>query len=334
MISPKKRVEDLKPEEAYYFKILLQSGLEEEYDAWLNIHWETENPWSDLLVDLSDCGRDINQTISVLQRYCENQEIDEQYIQEKLRTFLKEGYYSNRFSKKETIFYMYRFITAHEEPGVLETSLWNDMYYVYYYYNLVEDGVVSEEKFHNAFLSYLEYGTPIDSDQLWCRSEPMCETGIRMAKNIVYILLQSTWGILQTLLGGLLFLLHLSSPHRFYHGAVVTEWNAKSSISLGLFIFVTREPYFYEKLKDQYTKEDLSERLLVHEYGHTIQSLILGPLYVIVMGVPSTLWGFLPYYANQRKQGRSYFSFFTERWANYLGEKATNESAMEQLQID
>ncbi len=324
----------MKPEEAYYFKILLQSGLEEEYDAWLNIRWETENPWSDLLVDLSDCGRDINQTISVLQRYCDNQEMDAQYVQEKLRTFLKEGYYSNRFSKKEIVTYMCRFATAHEEPGALETSLWRDMYDMDYYYNLIEDGIVSEEKFDNAFLSYLEHGTPIDSDQLWHLSEPRFEPVIRIAKNIAYILLQSTWGILQTLFGLIVFLFHIKEPHHLYHGAVVTEWNAKSSISLGLFIFVTREPYFYEKLKDRYTKEDLSKRLLVHEYGHTIQSLILGPLYLIVMGIPSTLWGFFPCYAKQRKQGRSYFSFFTERWANHLGETVTRESSMEQLNID
>lgn len=35
------------------------------------------------------------------------------------------------------------------------------------------------------------------------------------------------------------------------------------------------------------------QTLLVHEYGHTIQSMILGPLYLIVIGIPSTLWGFL-----------------------------------------
>lgn len=153
-------------------------------------------------------------------------------------------------------------------------------------------------------------------------------------KSFLYVLIQSTWGILQTLLGGVLFLLHLSSPHRFYHGAVVTRWQAKSSISLGLFVFITDEPYFYKKLKHNYTKQDLFDRLLVHEYGHTVQSLILGPLYLIIMGIPSTLWGFLPHFANQRKQGRSYFSFFTESWANRLGERVTGQCSMEQLQID
>lgn len=102
-----------------------------------------------------------------------------------------------------------------------------------------------------------------------------------------------------------------------------------------MFVFITKEPFFYDKLKNEYTMEELSQRLLVHEYGHTIQSLILGPLYLIVMGIPSTLWGFLPSLNNKRKnQGISYFSFFTEKWANYLGEKVTNQKSMENLVID
>ena len=115
----------------------------------------------------------------------------------------------------------------------------------------------------------------------------------------------------------------------------VTEWSDMSSVSLGMFVFVTAEPYFYKKLEGKYSKEELSSRLLVHEYGHTIQSLILGPLYLIAIGIPSTLWGWLPNLAQTRKTEQiSYFSFFTERWANSLGEKVTGEPSMEFLVID
>lgn len=154
-------------------------------------------------------------------------------------------------------------------------------------------------------------------------------------KRIAYFVWQCTWGFLQSALGLLVFILHIRDRHYFYHGAVITEWKDKSSVSLGMFIFVTNEPYFYDKLKDEYTMEELSQRLLVHEYGHTIQSLILGPLYLLVIGIPSTLWGFLPSLNRKRKnEGLSYFSFFTEKWANYLGEKVTCQKSMENLVID
>ena len=154
-------------------------------------------------------------------------------------------------------------------------------------------------------------------------------------KTIFYCIWQCTWGFLQSLLGLIVFLLHSKDKHYFYHGAVITRWKDKSSVSLGMFVFVTDEPYFYEKLKDHYSMEELSARLLVHEYGHTIQSLILGPLYLIVIGIPSTLWGFLPNLNRKRKEEQiSYFSFFTEKWANVLGEKVTGQKSMGNLVID
>ena len=47
------------------------------------------------------------------------------------------------------------------------------------------------------------------------------------------------------------------------------------------------------------------------------------------------LWGFLPHLNKKRKDEQiSYFSFFTEAWANVLGEKVTGEKSMENLVID
>jgi hypothetical protein len=163
-------------------------------------------------------------------------------------------------------------------------------------------------------------------------------TGTGMSINmkvVLYRIWQCTWGCLQTFLGVLVFLLNRRAQHYSFHGAIVTQWEAKSSVSLGMFVFTTSEPYFYDKLRNEYTMAELKDRLLVHEYGHTVQSMILGPLYLIVMGIPSMLWGFLPYFNQKRKENRiSYFSFFTEKWANHLGEKVTGNRSMESLVID
>ncbi len=57
-------------------------------------------------------------------------------------------------------------------------------------------------------------------------------------KIIMYRIWQSTWGILQTLLGLIMFIIHSKSRHFSYHGAIITVWNVKSSMSLGEFVFV------------------------------------------------------------------------------------------------
>ncbi len=152
-------------------------------------------------------------------------------------------------------------------------------------------------------------------------------------KKVLYRIFQCTWGILQTFLGLIIFLMHFNSKHYTYHGAIITEWGLKSSMSLGLFVFVTSEPFFAEKYKGKISAEELSNRLLIHEYGHTIQSLILGPLYLIVIGIPSTMWGFLG--AKRRKDKEiPYGAFFTESWANRLGEQVTDEKSIDMLVLD
>ncbi len=53
-----------------------------------------------------------------------------------------------------------------------------------------------------------------------------------------------------------------------------------------------------------------------HELGHCKQSVILGPLYLIVIGLPSLLWAVTHHHIAQK---RSYYWFYTERWADRLG---------------
>lgn len=122
---------------------------------------------------------------------------------------------------------------------------------------------------------------------------------------LLYWILQLSWGMLQTFIGFILFLINIKQRHFIYKGAVYTEWARGGGISLGLFVFV---------------KQRADKALIAHEYGHTLQSLMLGPLYLIIIGLPSFVWAGLPYFRILRKKkGISYYSLYCERWANTLG---------------
>ncbi len=124
-------------------------------------------------------------------------------------------------------------------------------------------------------------------------------------KRALYIILQWTWGIVQTLIGAILFIIFINKKHSFYNGAVATQWGFSCGVSLGMFIFVDDE-----------------NELLPHEYGHTLQSLILGPLYVFVIMLPSLCWAGIPLFKNIRRSKKLPYSFFyTEKWADYLSRK-------------
>ncbi len=157
---------------------------------------------------------------------------------------------------------------------------------------------------------------------------------MKLIRYAAYIFIQSTWGVLQTLAGFFLFLKNLKCRHYFYHGAVVTEWASLSSVSLGEFVFVSTHPPTDRRSEGRIPDGEMPERLLVHEYGHTIQSLIFGPLYLLAMGLPSALWANLPVLRKKRAlKGTSYYGFYTERLANGLGERATKKKSMENAVI-
>lgn len=124
------------------------------------------------------------------------------------------------------------------------------------------------------------------------------------------LLVQWTWGLPQTLLGGLVYLSlcwrSLEDPGGVREsGAFVTRWPFQRGLSLGYFIFVPG---------------DADGRLVRHEYGHSLQSLALGPLYLPVIGLPSLVWAGLPALERRRShRGISYYAFYTERWADRWG---------------
>ena len=55
---------------------------------------------------------------------------------------------------------------------------------------------------------------------------------------------------------------------------------------------------------------------LTHEYGHQKQSRMLGPLYLIVIGLPSLFWATLK--SIGLFKNKSYYWFYTEKWADKL----------------
>ena len=73
-------------------------------------------------------------------------------------------------------------------------------------------------------------------------------------------------------------------------------------VSLGRYIIIN------EHLAD-------NNRTKAHEAGHCVQSIYLGWLYLIVIGIPSGIWCWI--YDNFDIEA-DYYSFYTERWADRI----------------
>lgn len=112
----------------------------------------------------------------------------------------------------------------------------------------------------------------------------------------------------QNLIGYTLFKIYTrihKRPFYRYQDAYVTHVKGRwGAISLSRFIFADDRWYQSEMIK--------------HEYGHTIQSKKLLLLYIPIIGIPSLVWN--KFFKKYRiRNQRSYYSFYTESWANELG---------------
>lgn len=118
------------------------------------------------------------------------------------------------------------------------------------------------------------------------------------------------WQLPQNVSG--LILLFIYKKEKVYHRLngrtfyFTTEMS--SGISLGNYIIMNRED-----------REDGMR----HEYGHTIQSRYLGPLYLLVIGLPSLLGNIWDRIAHKKwkysKSCKWYYDQPWEKWADRLG---------------
>lgn len=120
----------------------------------------------------------------------------------------------------------------------------------------------------------------------------------KIVKTFLSVLLYA-WQLPQNILGEILSLCYVAAEGSDYRGVRLHfSESIHGGISLGRYII----------LNERYRNDDKEKK---HEWGHTRQSLMLGWLYLPVIGLPSILWASRP--------RRNYFSFWTERWADILG---------------
>ena len=135
-------------------------------------------------------------------------------------------------------------------------------------------------------------------------------------KDILFYTVQWTWGLPVNIVGGIAYLICtkiLKSPHsKFGYANIVYLPGNAGGLSMGRFIFI----------KDRPEVNPWTYNTRIHEYGHTWQCLLLGPLYYIVIALPSVIW--CNFFDNYRKKNNvSYYKLYCEAWANNWGQKAT-----------
>ncbi len=92
-------------------------------------------------------------------------------------------------------------------------------------------------------------------------------------------------------------------------------WNRGEGMSLSNHIFLPKKHFDMEIWKIFESK--WHRDYIAHEYGHTIQSHKLGPIYLLVIGLPSLIWAGC-FDKWREKHNKSYYWLYTEAWADKL----------------
>ena len=106
----------------------------------------------------------------------------------------------------------------------------------------------------------------------------------------------------------------LTDPDETLH---IYLWGHGGGMSLSNHIFLPRRS-FKDLGVDEIRNSKWHHDYLMHEYGHTIQSQKLGPIYLLVIGLPSLIWAGC-FETWRIKHKKSYYVFYTEKWADKLG---------------
>lgn len=122
--------------------------------------------------------------------------------------------------------------------------------------------------------------------------------------------IMAIWQLPQNIAGFIVKKVCNAKPISTYKDATVYSWKLSGGMSLGKYIFVP-----FKKINPASYSQ---KKFIKHEYGHTVQSKILGCLYLLVIGLPSLIWAWCFEKYRERK-GKSYYSFYTEKLADKLG---------------
>lgn len=148
------------------------------------------------------------------------------------------------------------------------------------------------------------------------RERRISNTHIIMKKILNYILsaLFLIWELPQNILGAILLVFYVVFTEAIIldDGETVSVYTSgiRGGLSLGRFNFLQGG---YYRNPSKYVK-----KTILHEKeGHSKQSRILGPFYLLVIGLPSLIWVSL-WTCFKYFRKKDYYSFYTEKWADRL----------------
>ncbi len=149
-------------EEAYYKRIQLLCGFWDDYDKWLDSYLETEEPLSNIVLQLLDCHSDMKEGVYHLNLYCQEQPFDEDSVYVKLRMWVRDEYKKGIFTLDQLMSALFRF-----SQKIPFCDFSNQCGLLSDHYVLSKEGIVDMALFQAELTKWLNDGGTIDTNKFW-----------------------------------------------------------------------------------------------------------------------------------------------------------------------
>ena len=155
-------------EDAYYYKILLQSSYIDEVDKWIedviNSNETLDGIYLDLVCAYNLKKNSLNELISCLHNYIGDNIINDEYVSNKLRLFVKCKFDSNEIDEIAVTEVLCNMCLSSEK---LYDKYWNDFYNIIIYKDFLDEGLLEENDFKRIVKDFLDTGILYSFNDFW-----------------------------------------------------------------------------------------------------------------------------------------------------------------------
>ena len=155
-------------DEAFYYKLLLQSGFNKEIDEFVNYIINNNEILDginlDFVIAYNLKENSLNEMISCLHNYINNNKIDNRYVCDKLRMLIKNKVDNNEITLEDAGSILSEFAYISEKKF---EEYFNDLYDISIYMDYIDIGFINKEKYFKIVKDYLDTGVLYKTNSFW-----------------------------------------------------------------------------------------------------------------------------------------------------------------------
>ena len=149
-------------EDAYYQRIMLLCGWSDNYDEWLDSYLETENPISNIVLELLDCRENIKEVVHRLNLYCLEASFDEKSVYIRLRLHLRDGHRNGNLTENDVMSALFKL-----SQKIPFCDFQNECACLSDYYDLAENGILDMNIVREELNRWLDQGGRVNTEFMW-----------------------------------------------------------------------------------------------------------------------------------------------------------------------